>query len=157
MGSCKYWMYPGNGLGARGLIFSLLASSASSVQAATHWSYAVPAGSHERTSEFRGKRISPVRPLSLLTLRLPSLTLPSAKSTELPFQFGAMQTTDDSKRACYDENIIMKLGTIELDLYRVTNVRLVQVKPDTQVFERPLPPVVVHETTKKVTMSHQTR
>lgn len=73
-------------------------------------------------------------------------------TTERPFLFGTLLTTDDDDRACQDERVAHNLGTIQLRIQRITDLR---PAPEPRK-ARNLEDIVIHEQYKKAQLSHQT-
>ncbi|GAA5875401.1 hypothetical protein JCM16303_000611 [Sporobolomyces ruberrimus] len=73
-----------------------------------------------------------------------------SKTTEQPFLFGKLRTTDDDDAACSSEEVIKNLGTIRVTYCRVENIR------DSELGVRaPEETKPIHEKNKKARLSHQ--
>lgn len=73
-----------------------------------------------------------------------------------PFEFQPTTVTQDLSIAMSDETSLDNLGTIQLKLYRVTNVRKYDHAVPVTYHDIP-DEIVLHEDSKKVSRSHQTR
>ncbi|ORY79716.1 hypothetical protein BCR35DRAFT_304536 [Leucosporidium creatinivorum] len=71
---------------------------------------------------------------------------------ERPFLFNKLAQTDDEDLACYDEAVVRGIGTVQLNLFRVANLR----RNQGEVPCHDMPNVIMHEQSKKAQLSHQT-
>ncbi|GAA5989148.1 hypothetical protein JCM5350_005101 [Sporobolomyces pararoseus] len=73
------------------------------------------------------------------------------ESTEQPFVFSKLKTTDSGEIACTDEEVVKNLGTMQLRYCRIKDVR-----PSTAPFKpQVVEPKMIHEKAKKAQLSHQ--
>ncbi|GAA5983126.1 hypothetical protein JCM5350_007886 [Sporobolomyces pararoseus] len=77
---------------------------------------------------------------------------PIGETTEQPFLFSKLQTTDSDELACTKEEVVKNLGTIQLRYSRIKNI-----KPFNQTFKpkHTEPEPMIHERAKKAQLSHQ--
>ncbi|GAA5947440.1 hypothetical protein JCM3765_001678 [Sporobolomyces pararoseus] len=73
------------------------------------------------------------------------------RTTEQPFLFGKLKTTDLDEEACTDERVVKNLGTIQLRYCRAKNRRSLTTPISHQVAETK----AIHERAKKAQLSHQ--
>ncbi|GAA5980833.1 hypothetical protein JCM5350_003724 [Sporobolomyces pararoseus] len=73
------------------------------------------------------------------------------ESTEQPFLFSKLKTTDSDDLACTDEQVVKNLGTIQLRYCRIRDVRLSTAVYKPQAVE----PKMIHEKAKKAQLSHR--
>lgn len=76
-----------------------------------------------------------------------------SSTEERTFRFNKLSQTDDEGIACYEEAIVKNIGTIQLRLYRVTDIVENYAPPTCTSATDP----VLHEQSKKAQLSHQTR
>lgn len=74
-------------------------------------------------------------------------------TTERPFLFSKIVQTDNDDLACKEERVIQGIGSISLRMMRIRDVRDKIEEMQSQV----LPDIVIHEASKRVKLSHQTR
>ncbi|GAA5947311.1 hypothetical protein JCM3765_001620 [Sporobolomyces pararoseus] len=75
----------------------------------------------------------------------------TSRTSEQPFLFSKLRTTDSDELACEDEQVVKNLGTIQLRYQRVKNVRQATAPSTYDAVE----PKVFHEKAKKAQLSHQ--
>ncbi|GAA5947383.1 hypothetical protein JCM3765_001651 [Sporobolomyces pararoseus] len=72
-------------------------------------------------------------------------------TTERPFLFGTLKTTDLDEEACTDEQVVKNLGTIQLRYFRAENIR----PKTTPAIYQYAGTKAIHEKAKKAQLSHQ--
>ncbi|GAA5993324.1 hypothetical protein JCM5350_001565 [Sporobolomyces pararoseus] len=97
-----------------------------------HSRYSQASGHQHRYTQFTGRRTS--------------------ETTEQPFLFSKLQTTDLDELACTNEQVVKNLGTIQLRYFRIKIL-----KPSTRSFKpkHTEPEPKIHERAKKAQLSHQ--
>ncbi|GAA5983152.1 hypothetical protein JCM5350_007898 [Sporobolomyces pararoseus] len=73
-----------------------------------------------------------------------------SRTTEQPYLFGKLKTTDSDELACTDEQVVKNLGTLQLRYCRIKNA-----KPSTATKFQPAETKTIHEKAKKAQLSHQ--
>ncbi|ORY79700.1 hypothetical protein BCR35DRAFT_331951 [Leucosporidium creatinivorum] len=73
-------------------------------------------------------------------------------TTQRPFQFAKLSLTDDEDRACREEQVVKNMGTLQVKVIRVKDLHDADYVPLDGLHSE----VVLHEATKKATLSHQT-